>query len=142
MVGSTGAELTARRRRGSWRPWHTPASQVPVACLTMDGENDGVSEDSRSQGHGGHVWIFNGEATLFASGVFADAISGLEWVAKHGLTGILTEYQVGDGCYDLAVTQGRFRNTKPHHGTAGHVAGFSPGLGHIHVRDGQPDLSR
>jgi hypothetical protein len=85
------------------------------------------------------VWLFHGEGNRFASGVFGDEAAGLEWVARHGLTGVLTEYQVGDGCYDLAVQQGRFRNTKPHHGSADHVAGFSPGLDHIHVRDGQRD---
>lgn len=94
----------------------------------------------RAHGTDQRVWIFHGQASRFASGVFPDAASGLEWVAKHGLTGILTEYEVGDGCYDLAVKQGRFRNTKLHHGTAEHVAGFSPGLGHIHVRDGHPDV--
>jgi hypothetical protein len=31
---------------------------------------------------------------------------GLEWIARHGLTGILSEYEVGGGCYDLAVRQG------------------------------------
>jgi hypothetical protein len=105
----------------------------------MDGATDPVGKTSGAQGSEHHVWIFNGEANPFPSGVFADAASGLEWVARHGLSGILTEYQVGGGCYDLAVGRGRFRNTKPHHGTSEHVAGFSPGLGHIHVLDGQPD---
>jgi hypothetical protein len=52
---------------------------------------------------------------------------------------VLTEYQVGDGCYDLAVREGQFTPTKPHRGSPGHVAGFSPNWAHIHVRDGQPD---
>jgi hypothetical protein len=93
----------------------------------------------RTHTTGQRVWIFQSEASRFASGVFTDASSGLEWIARHGLSGILTEYEVGGGCYDLAVSQGRFRDTRPHHCTAEHVAGFSPGLDHIHVRDGQPD---
>jgi hypothetical protein len=88
---------------------------------------------------GHRVWIFHGETSRFASGVFPDVTSGLEWIAKHRLTGILTEYEVGGGCYDLAVSEGRLRNTKPHHRRTEHVAGFSPGRGHIHVRDGHPD---
>lgn len=56
-----------------------------------------------------------------------------------GLTGILTEYRVGDGCYDLAVRAGRFRATRPHHGLPDHVAGFSPDGEHIHVTDGRID---
>lgn len=83
------------------------------------------------------VWIFHGESGQFASGVFEDKASGLEWIARHRLTGLLTEYEVGDGCYDLAVREGRFRNSKPHHGSPGHVASFSPGLDHVHVHDGQ-----
>src|SRR5262245_8469333 len=85
------------------------------------------------------VWIFHGEGCRFASGVFADRSTALGWVARHGLTGVVSEYEVGDGCYDLAVRQGRFRHTKPHHGSPQHVASFSPGLAHVHVRDGQPE---
>jgi hypothetical protein len=94
--------------------------------------------DSGSGGGARRVWIFHGDAARFASGVFNDKASGLAWIARHGLTGILTEYEVGDGCYDLALCAGRFRDSKPHHGSPGHVASFSPGLAHIHVRDGQP----
>ena len=82
------------------------------------------------------VWIFHGESAPFASGVFADKASGLEWVARHSLTGLLTEYEVGDGCLDLAVRHGRFRPSRPHHGSPGHIASFSPGLDHVHVSDG------
>lgn len=86
-----------------------------------------------------HVWIFHGEGARFASGVFADESSGLAWVARHRLSGILAKYPVGDGCYDVAVTEGRFTPTKPHHGSPAHVAGFGPGYEHVHVCKGQPD---
>jgi hypothetical protein len=82
------------------------------------------------------VWIFHGEDCRFASGVFADRSAGLDWVARHSLSGVVSEYEVGDGCYDLAVRQGRFRQTKPHHGSPQHVTSFSPGLDHVHVHDG------
>jgi hypothetical protein len=85
------------------------------------------------------VWIFHGDGAHFASGVFVDRAQGLAWIARHRLTGILTEYPVGDGCYDIAVRSGRFTPSKPHHGTPGHVAGFSPASDHVHVRDGAPD---
>lgn len=85
------------------------------------------------------VWIFHGEEARFASGVFADREQALQWVARHRRTGMVTEYQVGDGCYDLAVREGRFAPTKPHHGSPSHVAGFSPNRVHIHLSDGQPD---
>jgi hypothetical protein len=86
------------------------------------------------------VWVFHGEGAAFASGVFADLSTALVWIERHSLTGILTEYQVGDGCYDFAIQDGRFRPSKPHHGKPRHVAGFSPsGTEHIHVRDGRRD---
>jgi hypothetical protein len=86
------------------------------------------------------VWIFHGAGAPFAAGVFASRSDALDWVARHELTGIVTEYQVGGGCYDLAVEQHRFRDTKPHHGSVQHVAAFSPGLDHVHVRDGSPEV--
>jgi hypothetical protein len=85
------------------------------------------------------VWIFHGEGAGFASAVFDDEAGGLAWAARHGVTGILTEYPVGVGCYDAAVAAGRFRPSRPHHGTPAHVAGFSPFGMHIHLRDGHPD---
>jgi hypothetical protein len=84
------------------------------------------------------VWIFHGDRAAFASGVFLTHATGLAWAARHRLTGILTEYPVGEGCYDQAVRQGRFRPSKPRHGSPGHVAAFSPGLRHTHITDGVP----
>ena len=86
------------------------------------------------------VWIFHGARRAdFASGVFATSEGGLAWAATHRVSGILAEYPVGDGSYDAAVREGRFRPSKPHHGSPEHIAGFSPGLQHIHLTDGRPD---
>src|SRR4051794_37563114 len=87
-----------------------------------------------------NVWIFHGAGASFASGVFTNRDDGMSWIARHRLTGILTEYPVGDGCYDIAVRAGHFAPSQPHHGTPSHVARFSPGYtDHVHVRDGQED---
>lgn len=83
------------------------------------------------------MWIFHGDRARFASGLFASVDAGLAWVAKHKLTGILAEYRVG-GTYDIAVEEGQFRPSRAHHGSPDHVAGFSPGLHHIHLVDGRP----
>jgi hypothetical protein len=82
------------------------------------------------------VWIFHGEGAAFASAVFRSESDGRAWAARYGVTGILAEYPVGDGCYDVAVWEGRFQPSKAHHGSAGHVMRFSPGLRHLHMRDG------
>jgi hypothetical protein len=68
--------------------------------------------------------------------VFDTMIGGLSWAAEHQVTGILAEYAIG-GAYDVAVIEGRFRPSKPHHGTPQHIAGFGPGLRHIHLTDGR-----
>lgn len=83
------------------------------------------------------VWVFHGEEARFASGVFATAEDGLAWIERHALTGVLTQYRVGVGAYDDAVTRGRFTPSRQHHGTPKHIAQFSPGYDHIHVIDGR-----
>lgn len=84
------------------------------------------------------VWVFHGDRARFASAVFVSEAEGLGWARRHRVTGVLAEYPVGDGCYDVAVREGRFRPSKPHHGAPTHVADFSPGLRHVHLVDGLP----
>ena len=80
------------------------------------------------------VWIFHGDNARFASGVFDGKDEALAWIAGHRLTGVLTEYPVGGGCYDIAVAGGQFRPTRPHHGSPAHVARFSPAVSeHVHA---------
>ncbi|CAM3103334.1 hypothetical protein STSO111631_00685 [Stackebrandtia soli] len=86
-----------------------------------------------------HVWIFHGQGTQFASAVFASTDDGLAWAARHRVTGILSRYPVGDGCYDIAVREGQFRPSKDHHGTPEHIARFGPGPHHVHITDGATD---
>jgi len=87
-----------------------------------------------------NVWIFHGTGAPFASGVFANRDDGMAWIARHQLTGILTEYPVGDGCYDIALRDGHFVPSRPHHGTPPHVARFSPShTAHVHVHSGEED---
>lgn len=83
------------------------------------------------------VWIFHGDDAKHAAGVFASEADAAAWVGSHQLSGVLTEYPVGEGCYDAAVRGGHFRPTKPHHGSPAHIASFSPGwTRHVHFRDG------
>ena len=82
------------------------------------------------------VWIFHGEGARFSAGVFTSREQGLAWAAHHAVSGMLTEYLVGDGCYDIAVRDGHFRPRKPHHGSPRHVASFSPSMEHVHIEDG------
>lgn len=70
--------------------------------------------------------------------MFETLDAALAWAAEHHLTGIMADYPIG-GAYDIAVQEGRFTPSRAHHGTADHVAAFSPGLRHIHLTDGEPD---
>lgn len=84
------------------------------------------------------VWIFHGNDARHAAGAFDSLDQGLSWARRHGVSGLLTEYPVGDGCFDIAVEEGHFTPSKPHHGTPSHVASFSPGwTNHVHVEDGE-----
>jgi hypothetical protein len=86
------------------------------------------------------VWIFHGDNARVASGVFVTEEQGLEWIQRHRLTGLLTEYRLGVGAYDDAVERGLFRPSREHHGTPEHIAQFSPGgTRHFHVFDGSTE---
>lgn len=85
------------------------------------------------------VWIFHGDSARFASAVFTTEADALAWAELHRVSGIVTEYPVGDGCYDIAIERGSFTPSKPHHGTPEHIAAFSPGwTRHVHLTDGLP----
>jgi hypothetical protein len=84
------------------------------------------------------VWIFHVDRAKYASAMFTTMEAGLAWAAEHEVSGILAEYADG-GAYDVAVSEGRFTPSKAHHGTPDHVAGFSPGLRHIHLTSGSRD---
>jgi hypothetical protein len=107
----------------------------------VSGYNWAVNDGDIGTSGGGNprpmIWIFHGDRARCAAGAFTTREAGLAWAAEHRVTGILTEYPIG-GAYDVAVTEGRFTPTRPHHGTPDHVAGFSPGFEHVHLTDGQP----
>ncbi|HEU0053036.1 MAG TPA: hypothetical protein VFQ39_07655, partial [Longimicrobium sp.] len=50
----------------------------------------------------GWVWVFNGEAGSFPSGVFTSREAAEAWIAKYALTGVLTAYPLDVGVYDWA----------------------------------------
>lgn len=89
---------------------------------------------------GAKVWVFHGDEARHASGVFSSKESALEWVERHRLTGLLTEYPLDVGAYDDAVARGLFKPSRDHHGSPRHIAGFSPGrTEHLHLVDGGLD---
>ena len=86
------------------------------------------------------VWLFNGEGSRFASGVFSELSLAEEWISKHSLTGILTEYPVDEGAFDWATSHGLFK-PKPDKRIDAHFIGrFTSGAQeHFHYVDGRRD---
>jgi len=60
------------------------------------------------------VWVFvsAGSRYTFPSGIFSTLRMAEEWILKHELTGMLTEYPLDSGVYDWAVAKGYYQ-TKP-----------------------------
>lgn len=113
----------------------------PAASLGLYLECTPELDDADSRDHAyATVWVFLGSEARRASGVFRTELENRSWIERNRLSGTLTEYPVGDGCYDIAVRRGSFRPTREHHGSPQHVAGFSPGwTRHLHYEDGHTD---
>jgi hypothetical protein len=87
------------------------------------------------------VWVFNGASEgrpgRFPSGVFASVEDAEVWIAQHRLTGVLTEYPVGRGVYDLMVGEGHWTPKHDRQRTPGFIGTFSSAyLRHVHYEDG------
>ena len=52
------------------------------------------------------IWVFNG-GRQFPGGLFTTIEKAEAWIARHGLSGVLTRYPVDEGCFDWAVRTGR-----------------------------------
>ncbi len=116
---------------------HRPGPFANSFSFTPEGLRRRPTADQQSPPRS-TVWIFHADHARYASAVFTTLKAGLAWAAEHQVTGILAEYADG-GAYDIAVSEGRFTPSKAHHGTPDHIAGFSPGLRHIHLTNGSQD---
>jgi hypothetical protein len=83
------------------------------------------------------VWIFMAYKATFPSGVFASITDAESWIAKHALTGVLTEYPVGMGVFDWAIASGRFKPKPDKLLDASFIGKFtSATMEHHHYEDG------
>jgi hypothetical protein len=82
------------------------------------------------------VWVFNGSADLPAA-VFTTRELVEAWIAKHGLSGVLTKYPLDVGVYEWAIGCGAFKPKRPDQSGAQFIGRFSSAsLEHYHYRDG------
>jgi hypothetical protein len=87
----------------------------------------------------GSVWVFTGEGGQFPAGVFLAREHGEQWIGRHGLTGMLTEYPVGVAVYEWAIENGYFAPQGEEHKSPKFIARFtSARLSHAHYEDGRP----
>lgn len=59
------------------------------------------------------IYIFNADKATFASAVFTSKQLAEQWIQKHHVCGVLTEYPVNTGCYDWAIEKGYFKTKSP-----------------------------
>jgi len=55
------------------------------------------------------VWIFVAPQATFPAGVFYSLEQAEEWIKVNRLSGVVTEYPIGFGVYDWAVSSGVFK---------------------------------
>ncbi len=83
------------------------------------------------------VWVFNGGSDL-PSAVFTSRELAETWIARHGLTGVLTRYPLDVGLYEWAIDCGAFVPTRPDQSEPRFIGRFSSAnLEHYHYEAGQ-----
>jgi hypothetical protein len=91
-----------------------------------------ITEHSRT------IWVFIGEGGAFPSGIFSNRASAQEWIIRHSLSGILTEYPIDTGVFDWAIKRGSFLPKRPEQSTPKFIGRFTcASLEHIHFENGK-----
>ena len=84
-----------------------------------------------------HVLIFVAPKAVFPSAVFASLVDAENWITKHGLTGVLTEYPVGVGVFEWAVESGKFKPKPTKKIDASFIGQFTTAaMTHYHYENG------
>jgi hypothetical protein len=84
------------------------------------------------------VWVFNGNNGNFPSGVFSNQEKAEEFIVKHKLSGVLTEYPMDVSVYDWAIARGSFKPKSDHHNTSEFIGRFSSAhQKHFHYENGE-----
>lgn len=83
------------------------------------------------------VWVFCGPRAAFPSGVFRTKADAEAWIRAQRLSGTLTEYPVGVGAYEWAVSEGAFRPSTPEQRAPAFIQSFSSAAQpHQHYENG------
>lgn len=86
------------------------------------------------------VWVFCGNGGSLPSAVFADLANAEDWIKKHSLSGVLTEYPLDIGVYEWAQKMGYFTPKSPSQATPSFIGKFSSAyLRHFHFQNGDKE---
>jgi hypothetical protein len=86
------------------------------------------------------VWVFSGAGSRFSSGVFIDKDAAMQWISKHKLSGVLTQYPLNQGVYDWAIDNGVFEPKKEYENSPDYIQKFTcAAQEHYHFEDGVLD---
>ncbi|QKJ33250.1 hypothetical protein HQ865_22915 [Mucilaginibacter mali] len=85
-----------------------------------------------------NVWVFHGAGAQFASGVFTTVEKAEEWISKHKLTGLLTNYILDTSAYDWAIAHEYFEVKKENQSTPEFIQRFANANNqHFHYQNGE-----
>lgn len=83
------------------------------------------------------AWVFNGSGGRFPGGIFSSRELAESWIAKHGLSGVLTRYPLDIGAFDWAVSKNLFRPIREDQTGLNFIGSFSSAsFEHYHYEDG------
>lgn len=71
------------------------------------------------------VWVFLGDGATHAAAVFSARERAEAWIARHGLSGILTLYPVDQPIHEWAIDRGSFTPKYLSHTEARFIQRFS-----------------
>jgi hypothetical protein len=85
------------------------------------------------------VWLVNCNAGSLPCGVFLTERDARDFIARHAISGVLSEFPLGESTYDHATRLGLFSPKNDTERSGEFIADFSPRLPHYHFENGQPD---
>jgi hypothetical protein len=84
------------------------------------------------------VWIFVAQGSNLPSGAFETQSLAEQWIERHSLSGLLTEYPLNVGVYDWAIGKALFDPKYPSQRDPKFIGRFSSAyLNHFHYEDGR-----
>ncbi len=84
------------------------------------------------------IWVFHGENSRFASGVFSSRELAEAWIQEKQVSGVLTGYPLDVGVYDWAVAHEFFKVKREDQKSPHFIARFtSASQPHVHFEDGK-----